>query len=210
MPALKKTGISGRITWLGLVRDRQSALASEAVEQVEARFSGPDGESHGGLTRPSCARMTQQYPLGTEIRNTRQFSILSVEEMTRIAQAMGLARLDPHLIGANMLIEGIEDFTHLPPASRLQGESGATLVVNLANRPCVLPGPTIEAAHPGIGARFKPAAKGLRGITAWVEREGSFRLGDKITLHIPDQRPWRGMEDLRQSDDGPARLRAGE
>jgi hypothetical protein len=46
--------------------------------------------------------------------------------------------------------------------------------------------------HPGKGAAFKPAAKGLRGVTAWVEREGLFRIGDAITLHIPDQRAWRG------------------
>ena len=49
----------------------------------------------------------------------------------------------------------------------------------------------IEAAHPGFGAKFKPAANHRRGIVAWVEREGLFRLGDAVRLHIPDQRPWK-------------------
>jgi hypothetical protein len=34
------------------------------------------------------------------------------------------------------------------------------------------------------------AAKGRRGITAWVEREGEWRLGARIRLHVPAQRPW--------------------
>jgi len=87
-------------------------------------------------------------------------------------------------------VQGIPDFGHIPPGSRLQGVSGATLVVNLYNRPCTVPARAIEAALPGFGAKFKPAAKDRRGIVGWVEREGMFRLGDTIRLHIPDQRPW--------------------
>ena len=89
-----------------------------------------------------------------------------------------------------MLLDGIPDFSHIPPGSRLQSDSGATLVVNLNNRPCTIPSRAIEAAHPGYGAKFKPAANGLRGIVAWVEREGPLHLGDTVRLHIPDQRPW--------------------
>ena len=33
------------------------------------------------------------------------------------------------------------------------------------------------------GNRFKGAAKGKRGVTAWVEREGDIYLGDTLTLH---------------------------
>jgi hypothetical protein len=192
MPALKKTGVTGRIVWLGLVADRAAGLPSAPVERITARFSGPEGEAHGGLTRPSCSRVLGQYPRGTEIRNTRQFSILSAEELAEIAERMGIALLDPALVGASMVVEGIADFTHLPPSSRLQGEGGATLVVDMENRPCQLPAPFIEAAHPKHGAAFKSAAQGRRGVTAWVEREGAFHLGEAVTLHIPDQRGWRG------------------
>lgn len=192
MPALKKTDVTGRIVWLGLVADRAAGLPSAPVDRINARFSGPEGEAHGGLTRPSCSRVLGQYPRGTEIRNTRQFSILSAEELAEIAERMGVARLDPALVGASMVVEGIPDFTHLPPSSRLQGAGGATLVVDMENRACQLPAPFIEAAHPGRGAAFKSAANGRRGVTAWVEREGVFALGEAVTLHIPDQRAWRG------------------
>ena len=107
-----------------------------------------------------------------------------------LATAMGLPSLSPGLLGVTMLLDGIPDFSHIPPGSRLQAASGATIVVNLNNRPCTVPLKAIEAAHPGYGAKFKPAANGLRGIVGWVEREGPLHLGDTVRLHIPDQRPW--------------------
>ena len=197
MAALKPTQFIGTITWLGIVADREAQLESAALQELRASYAGPEGEAHGGLTRPSCSRVLGQYPRNTEIRNTRQFAVLSQEELDQIAAGMGLDRLDPALLGTTMVIAGIPDFSHLPPSSRLQGEGGATLVVDMNNRPCTLPARPIENRHAGFGARFKPAARDRRGITAWVEREGTFRLGEKIRLHVPDQRPWAFMDAAR-------------
>lgn len=191
MPALMKTDYVGTITWLGIVPDREAELQSRGEDRLRLTFAGPDWESHAGLTRRSCSRVRNQYALGTEIRNTRQLAIVSAEELASIAAEMGIDHLDPALVGATMVIEGIPDLTHLPPNSRLQAEGGATVTVDMENRPCVLPAPGIEARHPGKGRLFKPAAKGRRGITAWVEREGTLRVGEQIRLHIPDQRPWQ-------------------
>jgi hypothetical protein len=190
MPVLKPTDYRARIVWLGLVRDRDVALQAEAVDALVATFAGPEGEAHGGLTRPSCSRVTAQYPKGTTIRNTRQFSGLSAEDLAEIAARMGVERLDPALVGATMVVEGIPDFSRVPPGSRLQAEGGATLVVDIENRPCTLPARPIEGRHPGYGAKFKAAAQGRRGITAWVEREGTFTMGEAVRLHVPDQPVW--------------------
>jgi hypothetical protein len=192
MPALIPTDHYATITFLGLVRDRRAGLVSQPVADLDATFSGPAGEDHGGLTRPSCSRVVAQYPKGTTIRNTRQFSILSAEELDEIAARMGLGRLDPALVGATMVLSGLPDFSNLPPSSRLQGEGGATLVVDMQNRPCQLPAKPIDTANPGFGARFRVAAKGRRGVTAWVEREGRLQLGERVRLHIPDQPVWAG------------------
>jgi hypothetical protein len=97
-----------------------------------------------------------------------------------------------------MVVEGIPDFSHVPPGSRLQGASGATLVVDIENRPCTLPARPIEGRHPGYGAKFKAAAQGRRGITTWVEREGVFALGDSIRLHVPDQPVWAHLAEVRR------------
>jgi hypothetical protein len=191
MPALVPTEFIGTIAWLGIVPDRDASLAATPVAELMAGFGGVAGEAHGGLTRPSCVRVAAQYKEGTEIRNTRQFSILSAEELATIASEMGLAEFDPAWVGASMVVSGIPDFSHVPPSSRLQGASGATLVVDMQNRPCTFPARVIETAAPGAGKLFKPSAVGRRGVTAWVEREGMFRVGDTIRLHVPDQRAWQ-------------------
>lgn len=191
MAALKRSPITGQVIWLGNVADRVAALVATPLSAMTLGFAGPKAESHGGLTRPSCSRVLALHPRNTPIANTRQLSILSSEELALIAADMGLDVLDPALVGASMVVAGIPDFTHLPPSSRLQGPDGATLVVDLENLPCTLPARPIEAAHPGHGARFKAAAAGRRGVTAWVEREGTLRPGDVLTLFVPAQRRWR-------------------
>ncbi len=197
MPALIKTGFTGTITWLGTVPDRKVGLPSVPHKVLAVGFDGPQGEAHGGLTRPSCSRVLGLYPRGTTIRNVRQLSVLGAEDLVAIAEGMGLATLDPALVGATLVIAGIPDFSHIPPSSRLQATGGATLVVDMENRPCVLPAKPIEIAHPGLGARFKPAAAGRRGVTVWVEREGTLSLGETVTLYIPDQPVWANLAQAR-------------
>lgn len=197
MPALKKTGFAGHVRFLGRVANGAESLRSEALEAAELTFDGLAGEYHSGVNRASCSRVTSQYPKGTQIRNVRQLSVLSVEEMACIAEKIGLERLDPTLLGVTIAIEGIPDFTHVPPSSRLQFDSGATIVVDMENRPCIYPAKEIESDHTGHGAAFKAAAGGLRGVTAWVERPGGIALGDGVTLHIPDQPAWPHLETAR-------------
>ncbi|MEM6634253.1 MAG: sulfurase [Pseudomonadota bacterium] len=192
MPALLTTSFRGEVVWLGRVADRSEDLVSRALERAELRFSGIDGEDHGGLTRPSCSRVIALYPRGTEIRNTRQLSVVSSEELAEIARAMNIDRLDPAWIGASVVVRGIPDFSHLPPSSRLQAPSGATLTIDMANRPCHLPAAPIDREIPGAGRNFKTAARDRRGVTAWVERAGEIALGDTLRLFVPDQRPWSG------------------
>jgi len=191
MPALIPTQFTATVTWLGHNPDRDAALETLPLTEMVLSFAGHAGESRGGLTRPSDSRVLAQYKRGTPIRNTRQLSILCAEDLAAIAADMGLNRLDPALLGASMVIAGIPDFSHVPPSSRLQDEdSGTTLTIDMENRPCMLPAKPIEARHQGFGKAFKRAALNRRGVTAWVEREGTIRLGATLRLHIPDQPVW--------------------
>lgn len=191
MPALKKTAVTGCITYIGSVAEPDGGLRAVPVQTAQLTWDGLEGENrHSGLTRPSCSRVTSQHARGTEIRNVRQVSVLSEEELADIAAKIGLERLDPGLLGASLVIEGIPSLTHLPPSSRLQMPSGATLVVDMENRPCTLPSREIEADHAGHGKSFKTAAKGKRGVTAWVERPGAIAVGESVVLHVPDQPAW--------------------
>lgn len=197
MPALKPTKITGTITWLGAVPHRnEPALVTEKLLEMPIDFGGYAGDCHSGLTRSSCSRVKSQHPKGTEIRNTRQFSIVSAEETAAIAADLSLEAIDPAWVGASIVISGIPDFTHVPPSSRLQTQDGVTLIVDMENQPCQFPAMTIEAAMPGHGKGYKPAAEGRRGVTACVESPGVLRVGDTVTVHVPGQRPWAPQMDL--------------
>jgi len=197
MPALKPTSFSARITWLGVVPDRDTSLRSKPRDRVEATLDGFEGEAHGGMTRPSCVRVKTQYPEGTEIRNVRQLSILSAEELAETAGEMGIEAIDPTLVGASMVIEGIADFSHVPPSSRLMSASGVGIAIDMENRPCIYPAKEIEQEAEGFGKRYQPAATGRRGVTAWVEHGGSLAIGERLTLHVPDQPMWAQQEAIR-------------
>jgi len=94
-------------------------LSSNRISTVRVTYAGFDGESHSGLVRASCVRVRSQYSEGTEIRNTRQISIVSIEELALIADSMGIDRLEPEWVGANLLVSGIPDFSKIPPSTRL-------------------------------------------------------------------------------------------
>lgn len=198
MPALMPTEVVATITWLGAVPDRASGLRSVPRDVMELDFDGFAGEAHAGRTRPSDSRVTAQHPLGTEIANTRQLSIVAAEDLAEIATQIGLETLDPSFLGASVVVQGIVDFSNLPPSSRLQGPDGCTLIVDMQNRPCTYPSDEIERDHPGHGRGFKAAARGRRGVTAWVERPGTLRLGDRLRLHVPDQPAWQGWSGIRR------------
>jgi hypothetical protein len=191
MPALKPTDLYATVTWLGHVVDPDpNAIRSAPAQAVELGFEGLVEDVHSGRTRPSCVRVTSQYPEGTEIANVRQLSVLSAEELAEIGADIGLEHVQPEWLGATLVIEGIPDFTHVPPSSRLQSDAGTCIVIDMQNRPCVYPAKEIEKDRPGHGKAFLSAAKGKRGVTAWVEYPGPLKLGDKMRLHVPDQRAW--------------------
>jgi hypothetical protein len=192
MPALIKTEMTARVVWLGRqpVPVKDLVITAEPVAEMPLTFAGFGGEVHAGETRPSCSRVLTQHPRGTLIRNVRQLCVVSAEEMAAVAAELGIDAFDYAWVGASVVVEGIPDFTHVPPSSRLQGPDGVTLVVDMENLPCQEPAVTIEKVRPGQGKGFKAAANGRRGVTAWVEREGVLRVGDVLTLHVPGQRVW--------------------
>ena len=194
MPALVPTDHHATISWLGVVPHRDDATIVEGtpLERMELDFGGMAGEVHAGRTRPSCSRVTSQHPRGTEIANVRQVSIVSAEELGQIAEAMGLERIDPAWLGASIVVEGLPDFSHLPPSSRLQGPDGATLVIDMLNHPCHIVSKTVKQEAGPTSIAFKAAAQGRRGVTAWVERPGTLKRGQSLRLHVPGQRAWQG------------------
>jgi MOSC domain-containing protein YiiM len=196
MTLLTPTKLLGRLVALLIGHDRARGLEKEPIPEVRATFAGLEGDCHGGLTRPADVRVRRQYEKDTPIRNTRQVSILSVEELDEIARAMGIAEIKPEWVGANLLIAGIPRLTFLPGSSRLMFSSGASIVVDTENAPCRFPAEVIDRHHPGTGATFVACAQHRRGVTGWVEKEGMIRVGDTVAVHLPPQRFYEFAEDV--------------
>jgi MOSC domain len=185
---LSKAPFTGRAARLLASPDRKSGLEKAECEALVLRFSGIEGDCHGGLIWKSDSRMVKQYKRGTTVRNTRQLSILSTEELAEIARSMGIPDVRAEWVGANLVTTGIPDLTLLPPSTRLQFPSGAMIVVDIENLPCRYPAAIIERQHPEQTMGFVKAAKHKRGVVGWVEAEGEIRVGDAITVWLPPQR----------------------
>lgn len=184
---LKPSQFHAKIDALLINENRELTLASESVTNIQVNYCGIQGEAHGGLTRSSCSRVLSQYPRDTQIRNVRQITIVSAEELSKIAENMGIPYLKPEWLGANIVVSGIPDFSLIPPSSRLISDSGVSIVVDMINGPCRFVGAVIDETFPGKGKFFAKAAYNIRGITGWVEKTGVLKQQDSLRLHIPVQ-----------------------
>lgn len=182
---LAKLSFHGTVEGLLVNPDRDTGLEKQAVSEVRLLFSGIEGDCHGGITRKSDSRMLKQFKRGTPVRNSRQLSILSAEELAEVAARMGISEVKPEWVGSNLVTRGIPDLTLLPPSSRLQFPSGAMIVVDNENHPCRYPADIIKRHNPEQKVGFVKAAMHKRGVVGWVEAEGEIRLGDSITVWIP-------------------------
>jgi hypothetical protein len=183
-----KSKIIGRVEQLLSAANRDDGFEKQMRQSLKLLLSGPEGDCHTGETRLSDSRTLQTYKRNTVIRNVRQISLISAEEMADVAQKMQLPDMNASWLGANMVTSGIPDLTLLPPSSRLQFPSGATLVIDMENMPCRQVASVIEKSYPEKGALFVKAATHKRGLTAWVEREGDIHVHDEIEVFIPPQR----------------------
>lgn len=189
MAILRPTGLIGTIEAILVNHQLGSERNATELDQVRVSYAGFEGDVYASLTRPACVRTKAQYAVGTSIRNVRQLSIVSAEELVTIGATIGLPEaVKPSWVRANLVIAGLPNFSQIPPSSRLVVDDGAALAVDMENEACAVPGKLIEQAYPGYGKRFRQAALGRRGVTAWVEREGILSVGAKIALHVPPQR----------------------
>lgn len=191
MAVITDSGCRGVVASLCIHTNENNNITTVPVDSVDVSFRGFEGDSHTGLTRDSCVRVKRQYKVGTTIRNTRQISIVSVEELESIAASMSVPNIRPEWLGANVCLSGVPNLTRIPPASRLLFSSGASLVVDVENEPCKYPAEIIEKQHPGYGNLFVKSAVGIRGVTAWVEREGMIAHSDSVEVHVPKQQTWQ-------------------
>jgi hypothetical protein len=192
MALLNTLPFRGKVEALLSRPTRAGGFEKSPTGSLQLSFAGPE-DCHGGLTRESDSRTLPLYPRGIAIRNVRQLTLLSAEELAEIAARLAIPQIDPAWFGANMVVSGIPDLTLLPPSTRLQFPSGATIVVDMQNMPCSQIAKVVERHHPGTQFKVVEAAMHKRGVTAWVEREGSVATGDEIKIVTPPNRLYPHM-----------------
>ncbi|MBV6658957.1 MAG: molybdenum cofactor sulfurase [Devosiaceae bacterium] len=180
----------------GLFASLDGDRVSKPVDVLDLTYEGIDGDRHGGLTRKTGGR-EPWHPRGTEIRNERQLSMVDAGELAEAAAAMGIERIAPEWVGANMLLEGIPNLSMLPPRSLLHFASGATIRIDGQNAPCRFAGASIAENYPdhdanALALAFPKAAAGKRGLVGWVERPGTVQAGTGVTVQVPQQWIWDG------------------
>jgi MOSC domain len=168
-----------------------SHFVTAPVQSLSLDFAGIGGDHHAGLTRKAGGR-EPWYPRGTEIRNERQVSLVSIADLEAIAAAMGLAQVRPEWLGANIVVSGLPDFSLIPPRTLLFFEGGVTLKVDGQNAPCRSAGRAVAAGaglHNAdeVAMKFVKAAKRLRGLVAWVEKPGTIAVGAQFEARLPEQ-----------------------
>lgn len=153
---------------------------------LKVGLSGIANDKHGGFTKGADLRNTE-YVRGTQMRNDRQWTACSTEELAMISKILGVPRIDPAWIGANMALTDIPNLSELPKGSKLIFPQDAVLVVEGATLPCTQPGEVIAAKYPDLGLRanlFPKAALGLRGLVGVIERPGIIKVGDAVTVQV--------------------------
>lgn len=164
-------------------------FVSRPVETLTLDFTGIVGDFHAALTRRSTSR-EPWHPRGTEIRNDRQVTIVSAEELAEVAASMELPEIAAAWIGANLVLGGLPHLTMTPRGTRLFFPGGATLLVEGENAPCRVAGKSIGdhvSGRDGLDLLFPRRARHKRGLVASVERPGTIRAGDAFTVRLPKE-----------------------
>lgn len=179
--------IKGSVAGLFVAEGRD--FITRPVDTLPLTFEGIPGDFHSGHTRRSGGR-EPWYERGTEMRNERQLSMLSPEELRLIARRLDVPEIKAEWIGGNLLLDGITSFTMLPPRTLLFFEGGVTIKIDGDNGPCRLSGRSIQEQYEGrkdIELNFPRQAQHLRGLVGWVEKPGEIHVGEAFEARLPPQ-----------------------
>jgi MOSC domain-containing protein YiiM len=170
-------------------------LSKDSQPSIDVEFDGIVGDPHRSFERATWAGDKQ--PKGTRRRNERQWSAVSIEELTQIGEAMSLERPpSAEDLGVNLCLSGISELSRLPKGTLLRFPSGAELVVEEYNPPCRAMGEQIakkyrtRSGEPPSTTAFSAAAKFLRGIVGVVEVPGRINAGDTVEVEIYETPSW--------------------
>ncbi|MDJ0906620.1 MAG: hypothetical protein QNI96_11415 [Woeseiaceae bacterium] len=170
-------------------------LGKEPRDRIRLELDGIVGDRHRSFQRSTWDGDKQAE--GTVRRNERQWSAVSVEELTEISAAMDLAEpVSAAQVGANLCLSGVPQLSRLPKGTILRFPSGAELVVEEYNPPCHDMGKALadtlqtRSGKPLESTAFSKAAKLTRGVVGVVEVPGEIAVGDEAQVEVYATPSW--------------------
>lgn len=165
--------------WLAGATDDEGGVDRQAIQ---ANLDGLEGDRHYGFVKPADARDVG-IKRGTPVRNWRQWSAVSVEELKVIAEKLSVSHVKPEWLMANICFSGMEELSKISGGAKILFPSGAILHVECENAPCIGPGKQIQKHFQQLSpSQFPKLAAGLRGIVGVVYCAGVINVGDVATL----------------------------
>jgi len=170
-------------------------LSKDEHPTIQVELDGVVGDRHQSYDRSTW--QGDKQPEGTNRRNERQWSAVSVEELAEIRDAMDLSEpLTATRLGANLCLTGLQELSRLPKGTLLKFPSGAELMVEEYNPPCQDMGKklaslyTKRSGEPLSSTAFSKAAKLKRGVVGVVEVAGTISAGDEVTVVLYETPAW--------------------
>ena len=164
-----------------------SDLIKEPCEVLQAELDGFVGDRHRSLQR-ECWEGDKQ-PEGTIRRNERMWSAMSIEELSQIEKTMDLKEpLTAASLGVNLCFEGIPNLSLLARGTIIKFPSGAELMVEEYNPPCIEMGQKVasmystNSSEPLADTAFPQAAMFCRGLVGVIEVAGTIQAGDEVKI----------------------------
>jgi MOSC domain-containing protein YiiM len=176
-------------------------FSTQEQPSIMVELDGIVGDRHKSGER-SCWAGDDKQAEGTVRRNERPWSAMSVEEIAEISEAMDLATpLTAAMLGANLCIEGIPQFSRLPKGTTFRFPSGAELQVENYNPPCLYMGQKLAETMKTRSGKtlqdtaFSKASKLSRGIVGVIEVAGEIKAGDNIEVKVYEHPSWLARTD---------------
>jgi hypothetical protein len=167
-----------------LYKSTKDVVKKDTCAFLALTLDGIEGDRHAGAMKKADSR-DKGIVRGTMIRNWRQWSAVSAEELNAIAANLNIGDLEGALLGPNLVISGIGNFTQLPPGTLLKFPD-AVLLIEAENDPCTKAGKTVATAHAEISPHsFVKAACHLRGLVGTVQTAGMIKVGDSVEVVRP-------------------------
>jgi MOSC domain-containing protein YiiM len=167
----------------------------DELQSIQVELDGVVGDSHQGFERSTWSGDKQ--PKGTIRRNERQWSAVSIEELTVIQEAMDLNEpLSAPILSTNLCLSGVAELSRLPKGTILKFPSGVVLTVVEYNPPCRDMGEKIASLYTSRSGKpieptaFSKAAKLTRGVVGVVDVAGTISVGDEVSVEIYKTPAW--------------------